>query len=151
MILHLFHENSQFPLEFDCFPLCSLSLEFSSVSCNSPRNNVLCRVLANAHKIDLYNLPDMMHLPSLWSFRAQIRIARTFNEFIQPRCVLLSRWLSATESISGWALALVDIYLAWSNSQTSCKQTDYKQSKLVILKIQKKMQTCDTSESRKTV
>ena len=93
---------------------------------------------SSAHKIDLlYNLPDIMHLPSLWSFRAQIGIARTFNEFIQPRCVLLSRWLSATESISGWALALVDIYLAWSNSQTSCKQTDYKANS--SYKIQKKV------------
>lgn len=82
---------------------------------------------SSAHKIDLCNLPDTVRLPSLWSFRVQIHAARSFNEFIQPCCVLLSRWLS-TESISGlgpWCLSLwypIDIYLASSNSQISCVQ-----------------------------
>lgn len=62
---------------------------------------------SSAHKIDLYNFPDTVRHPSPWSFRAQIRTAWSFNEFIQPRCVLLSRWLSVAESISRWALVSV--------------------------------------------
>jgi len=49
---------------------------------------------SSAHKIDLYNLPDTMCSVSVKFPRANIRTARSFNEFIQPRCVLLSRWLS---------------------------------------------------------